>query len=155
MKFLARRLHALGELLVYYFLRELERGAELRPLLEEYAEIDPDFVKAFNGDRFQPVLFVTKGDASMIDYETVKGMAEMLGRPVTTLIALARKNDPFFLGEGRMQDAAWFAEIYQRFGFSSGTHLRRIHLFLVSQETPVLLPTASHTGTVRHAGHSF
>ena len=64
LKFLARRLHALGEAPVYYFLRELEKGADLRPLLEAYAEIDPVFVKAFHGDRFQPPLFLTKGGAA-------------------------------------------------------------------------------------------
>lgn len=65
LKFLARRLHALGEAPIYYFLRELERGADLRASLEAYAEIDPAFVKAYHGDRFMPATFlIEKGGAA-------------------------------------------------------------------------------------------
>jgi hypothetical protein len=74
----------------------------------------------------------------MIGLDDLTDMGETLGRPLSTLIALARGNDPFCLAEGRMTAAIWFAEIYQRFGFTGGIHLRRIHYVLVSQEALVL-----------------
>jgi hypothetical protein len=39
-----------------------------------------------------------------------------------------------------MRNAEWFADLYQRFGFSAGVHLRRIHYILVSQEESIRLP---------------
>jgi hypothetical protein len=51
---LARRLHALGPRPLFHFLDEAERGAPLRPHLEAYAALPADFIRAPDGDRFQP-----------------------------------------------------------------------------------------------------
>jgi hypothetical protein len=75
---------------------------------------------------------------SKLNYEGLKALAEELGRPVTTLIALTAGNDPFYAGmPSRRSDAEWFAGIWERFGFTSGVHLRRIHYRLVSGATPI------------------
>ncbi len=64
LQFLARRVHALGEAPLFHLLKQLERGAELRPLLEQYAALPADLIRAYRGDQFMPALFVTKGDAA-------------------------------------------------------------------------------------------
>ena len=62
-----------------------------------------------------------------LDYNSVKALAQKLGRPVSTLLALTLQHDPFYAGQaGRRRDAEWFAEIWQRFEFGAGTHLRRV-----------------------------
>lgn len=54
---------------------------------------------------------------------------------------LLHKNDPFYVGtKGDTTKAAWFADIWQRFGYTSGVHLRRVHYQLVSQDPPILEP---------------
>jgi hypothetical protein len=60
LRYLARRLHALGPKPLFHFLDELERGADLRGSLEEYAALPPDFIWANGGDQF-PAPFVTGG----------------------------------------------------------------------------------------------
>ena len=75
-----------------------------------------------------------------IDWHAVRDIAVALKRPAETLIVLARNNDPFFLGESRMRDAAWFAALYREHGFGRGVHIRRIHYRLISQREPVQLP---------------
>jgi len=70
----------------------------------------------------------------MLDYNSIKGLAKQIGRSTKELVALAVQNDPFYAGvPGRQREAEWFAEIWHRFGFSHGVHLRRIHYVLVSQ----------------------
>jgi len=64
LKFLARRLHALGEAPLVHFLNELERGAALRPLLETYAALPADLIRAYRGDRFTPPTFLVKEDGA-------------------------------------------------------------------------------------------
>jgi hypothetical protein len=70
----------------------------------------------------------------MIDHEWIKSEAEQRRCPVTDLLALARQNDPFYVGtpSSRAQ-ANWFAQVWHRGGFSSGVHLRRLHYWCVSQ----------------------
>jgi hypothetical protein len=51
-----RKLHRLGERPLYEFIRELERGAEVRATLETYAELPADLIKAYHGDRFECLL---------------------------------------------------------------------------------------------------
>ncbi len=81
----------------------------------------------------------------MLDYTSIKHLAKQIGRSTKDLIALASQNDPFYAGvPGRQREAEWFAEIWHRFGFSGGVHLRRIHYVLVSQREegePVLKPS--------------
>jgi hypothetical protein len=72
-------------------------------------------------------------------YDLIVALAEALGRPVKTLLALAPNNDPFFAGRGaRREGAEWFAELWNRFGFGPGTHIRRVHYILVSQGEPII-----------------
>ncbi len=58
LQFLAARLHDLGPKPLFYFLSEIERGAEIRSHLEKYAQLPPDFIKAYRGDKFGPALHV-------------------------------------------------------------------------------------------------
>ena len=73
------------------------------------------------------------------DYETIKELArETPGVNVGDLCALAPNNDPFYTGRPAERAAAeWFAGLWQRFGYSSGIHLRRVHYQVVSQD-PVM-----------------
>lgn len=70
----------------------------------------------------------------MINHEWIKFEAAQRGCPVTDLLALARQNDPFYVGTpGSRAQASWFAEVWRKGGFSSGVHLRRLHYWCVSQ----------------------
>src|SRR5688572_14235494 len=72
-----------------------------------------------------------------LDYDGIRVLAEELGRPVHTLIALAPDNDPFNLQPSRRAKAMWFADLWKRLGAGAGMHLRRFHYQVVSQATPV------------------
>jgi hypothetical protein len=63
LQFLARRLHRLGEVPLFHFLDEVERGADLRSHLETYAELPGDFIWANGGNQF-PVPFAIDGGRS-------------------------------------------------------------------------------------------
>jgi hypothetical protein len=78
-------------------------------------------------------------DDRKFDRHAIKELSRETGRPISTLLALASCNDPFYAGAtpASMAEAEWFAELYQAFGFSVGCHLRRVHYRLVSQETPL------------------
>lgn len=70
-------------------------------------------------------------------YAEVKDAAATLGVPIPDVLALARQNDPFFCGSpAQVVRANWFAELWTRFGFGAGVHLRRVHYRLVSQADP-------------------
>ena len=80
----------------------------------------------------------------MLDYNSIKELAKQIGRSAKDLVVLAPANDPFYAGvPGRHREGEWFAEIWRRFGFSEGVHIRRIHYVLVSQSEegqPLLKP---------------
>jgi len=77
-----------------------------------------------------------------MNYATIKDLAKDTGCKVDTLIALARGNDPFYIGTpSDWKQARWFAEMWQRFGYSENVHLRRIHYRLVSDDPPARGPT--------------
>lgn len=77
----------------------------------------------------------------IMNYETIKAIASDQGISVKDLCALAPKNDPFYTGRPSEEKAAeWFTDLYRRFGYTTGVHLRRIHYRIVSQETPVERP---------------
>lgn len=77
----------------------------------------------------------------MINYETLKEHAKNEGYKISDLLALAAKNDPFYVGRPAEETAAmWFANIWRQFGYGSGVHLRRVHYQLVSQKPPVARP---------------
>lgn len=79
-------------------------------------------------------------------YTTIKYLAKQVRQQhvkcqVTDLIALAAQNDPFYCGtDADVKNGTWFATLWERFGFSQGVHLRRIHYQIISQKTPVLMP---------------
>ena len=77
-----------------------------------------------------------------MDYNTIKELARQTGQTVKDLIALAPQNDPFYVGgtAGDLEKARWFAGQWQRFGYGTGVHLRRVHYQLVSQDPPVMKP---------------
>lgn len=87
-------------------------------------------------------------------YEDLKELAQDEGVNIPDLLALARNNDPFFCGSAAQLDKAqWFAELWQRFGYSSGVHLRRVHYRLVSQHTPTMHDGTPYENTERCWGY--
>jgi len=64
LKYLAARLHKLGPKPLFYFLRELERGADLWQLLKIYADLPVDLIRAYGGDQFAPALYCIDGGQS-------------------------------------------------------------------------------------------
>jgi hypothetical protein len=70
----------------------------------------------------------------MIDYHYLKAKAKELKVNKDHLIVLAPQNDPFYTGtKTDIAMAEWFADLWQKFGYTKGIHLRRIHYQLVSQ----------------------
>ena len=70
-----------------------------------------------------------------ITYDDVKTLATELGRPASTLIALAPGNDPFYCGPARQALARWFADqiwpLHDPEAVS--VHVRRLHYLVVTQ----------------------
>jgi len=62
------------------------------------------------------------------DYQSIKQMARQHKCQITDLIVLAPQNDPFYTGApADIMKAEWFADLWQRFGYTSGVHLRQMH----------------------------
>jgi hypothetical protein len=75
-----------------------------------------------------------------MDYEAIKARAKEERVSVEKLLAMSPIRDPFYVGTpADWARGRWFAELWERFGFMRGVHLRRIHYRLVSQEQPILL----------------
>lgn len=69
-----------------------------------------------------------------INYKYLKDMAKESKTSVKNLIALAPNNDPFYFGApAQVTQAQWFADVWERSGFTQGAHLRRLHYWCVSQ----------------------
>lgn len=68
-----------------------------------------------------------------VDYQIIKTAAKRARCRVNDMLALAPKNDPFYVGApASVVKAQWFAGIYNsRFRDTQGAHLRRIHYRLV------------------------
>jgi hypothetical protein len=81
-----------------------------------------------------------KRPAALLRYDGIKALADTLGRPASTLIALAPANDPFAITPSRREGAQWFARLWKRLDLGGDVHVRRVHYQLVSQERPVKLP---------------
>jgi len=82
-------------------------------------------------------MFYMNGNGALRGYEALKETAKALKVNIQDLLVLARQNDPFFCGTPVQQEmAAWFVDLWQRFGYSAGVHLRRVHYQLVSQHGP-------------------
>jgi hypothetical protein len=62
LRYLARRLHCLGPKPLFHFLDEVERGADLRRHLEEYARLPGDLIKVNRGDQFAAPFVIEGGD---------------------------------------------------------------------------------------------
>lgn len=74
-------------------------------------------------------------------YETIKELARNEGLKVSDLIALAPQNDPFYTGtDGDWTAGRWFADLWRRFGYSTGVHIRRVHYQVISQSPAVAMP---------------
>ena len=54
-------LHALGPGVLAYFIREVTAGADACTLLETYAALPGDLIRAYGGDRFTPALHAIDG----------------------------------------------------------------------------------------------
>jgi hypothetical protein len=77
-------------------------------------------------------------------YEAIKALAAELGKvhgkrgrpkPIAELLAMSPNRDPFYAGKPAQRDRGeWFAALWQRFGYTTGVHLRRVHYRLVSVE---------------------
>jgi hypothetical protein len=76
-----------------------------------------------------------------MDYESIKSLAKQLRRPVSELIALSPQNDPFYVGTERDKSlGGWFRDLWRKFGYSTGVHIRRMHYAIVSQNPPISFP---------------
>jgi len=83
-------------------------------------------------------------------YEDLKDLAKAARVNIPDLLALARDNDPFFCGSpAQLEKAQWFADLWQRFGYSTGVHLRRVHYRLVSQHGPTRQDGTPYENTER------
>lgn len=75
------------------------------------------------------------------NYETLKILAKQRKQSVKELLALSSNNDPFYTGiKHQIVAAEWFMEIWNRFNYSNGVHLRRIHYQIISQSPLIKLP---------------
>ncbi len=73
-----------------------------------------------------------------MNHEDIKELARQIGQPIPALLALSRTNDPFFVGGGaQRRDAEWFLDIWRRFSFGRGIHLRRIHYRIISDKESI------------------
>jgi hypothetical protein len=76
-----------------------------------------------------------------IDYDEIQDLIKGRARKVDEFLAMHRNNDPYYVGSPKDKtEAKWFAENWQRFGFTKGVHVRRMHYALVSASPPVLMP---------------
>ena len=74
----------------------------------------------------------------MHDLEVI---ARAAGVCQSDLLALAPGNDPFALHQpARQRNAEWFAELFEKFNFGSGVHIRRIHCSVLPSHAPSLQP---------------
>ena len=77
----------------------------------------------------------------MYNYAAIKDMAKEQGIRVKDLCVLSPANDPFYTGRpAELKAAQWFASLWERFGYTTGIHLRRVHYQVVSQDPPVMRP---------------
>src|SRR5688572_14995836 len=53
---------------------------------------------------------------------------------IRDLLVLAPNNDPFYAGSANDQKIAeWFMELWERFGYTTRVHLRRVHYRVLSE----------------------
>jgi len=73
-------------------------------------------------------------------YHFIKNLQQAVRKPngrkstVVDMLVLSPQHDPFYAGNGAEGEKAhWFAELWERFGYGSGVHLRRVHYRLVAE----------------------
>lgn len=76
-----------------------------------------------------------------LDYHGIKALGRELGVTVPNLLAMTSSADPFYVGPARDAEARWFADLWTRFQWGQGMHLRRAHYRLVTLADPVIKPT--------------
>jgi hypothetical protein len=70
------------------------------------------------------------------NYDTIKDLAKERGCTVPDLLAMARTNDPFYVGcPADIRDAEWFANVW-RTSEMHDEHLRAVHYWLISDKRP-------------------
>ena len=75
-------------------------------------------------------------------YRSIKKLGKEMGLSVKDLLVLSTNNDPFYVGmPAQITNARWFADVWERFGYTTGVHLRRVHYALISQMPLIKLPT--------------
>lgn len=76
------------------------------------------------------------------NYETIKALAKQQGCKPDDLLAMSRNHDPFYVGTpSQCAYAQWFAALWNRYGFETGTHhLRELHYKIVNGGVVVDLP---------------
>ena len=76
-----------------------------------------------------------------MNYKTIKALAKSQGVSVNDLLAMPAQSDPFYCGmPAQIRNAEWFADLWKRFRYTDGVHLRRLHYQIVSQREDVKLP---------------
>jgi len=67
-------------------------------------------------------------------YEKIHQLKKESGCKINDLLVMAPQNDPFYVGsKAQMEQAEWFARLWEKCRFEFGVHLRRIHYVLVSE----------------------
>lgn len=80
-----------------------------------------------------------------MNYEGIKELKRALRQlghkwSMPELYVMAPQNDPFLAGMGANKaDAEWFTDIWKKFHFPKGTHVRRVHYKMVSAAEPVMM----------------
>jgi hypothetical protein len=76
-----------------------------------------------------------------MNYSSIKELAKAEKCTVKDLIVLSQQNDPFYCGtDGDLAKGEWFGDLWRRFGYNGGVHIRRVHYQIISQLSPVLMP---------------
>jgi hypothetical protein len=80
--------------------------------------------------------------SAVINHARLKELSKELRRPMHTLTVTRR--DPFAAGmPERKVKAEWFAGVWRTMHMRIGAHIRRVHYRLISQPTPILMPSGA------------
>ncbi len=86
--------------------------------------------------------------------DELKEFAKDNGVNMGDILALARQNDPFACGtKTQIEQAEWFLNLWNKFGYTTGVHLRRIHYQIVSQRERSTHTGETYQNTVEHWGY--
>ncbi len=76
---------------------------------------------------------VASGGRAITPYARTKAMAKEIGCNVRDVLVLSMNNDPFYSGSrANRERAQWFKDLWQKFGYTTGVHLRRVHYQIVA-----------------------